>query len=219
MVRGRAFVSLKSSLTTTCVRAYHDPNRSCALHTDRSDYALGAVLSQADEEGSEKVIAYYSRSSTGAEINYPVHEKECLAIVAAIKHFHIYLGNLPFDLYTDHRSLATVLSWKEPNRRIYRWVAFLTQYDFTARYKKGSLHTIADALSRLASLHVKAPSSADLTQGYVMSRDGECACEGFFEHELPSYPEVKLSITRPNQPPKTLTVSHVRSFSLEPSYV
>jgi len=49
------------------------------LHCDASDFAIGSVLVQKDEEGKEHMIGYFSKKLTGAELNYPTFEKECLS--------------------------------------------------------------------------------------------------------------------------------------------
>ena len=48
------------------------------VEADCSGYALGACLSQFDSEGKLRPVAYYSRRLSGAEVNYPIHEKNAV---------------------------------------------------------------------------------------------------------------------------------------------
>ncbi|CAG8840682.1 5854_t:CDS:2, partial [Racocetra persica] len=79
-------------------KAHHGP-RPCLpnfsqeflLFTDALGIALGAILSQKDLQGRERVISYASRSMSSAEHNYSVTEQECLAIVWSMSYFRQYL--------------------------------------------------------------------------------------------------------------------------------
>ncbi|OWY99830.1 reverse transcriptase [Phytophthora megakarya] len=52
---------------------------------------------QLDHEGRDQVIYYQSRQLKPAERNYPVHDKELLAMKYALAKFRVYLlGNTPF---------------------------------------------------------------------------------------------------------------------------
>jgi hypothetical protein len=84
-----------------------------------------------------------------AQLNYPVHEKELLAIVRALKKWRIELLGTPFTVYTDHRTLENFLTQRELSRRQARWQEFFGQYDFNIEYIRGEDNTVADALSRL----------------------------------------------------------------------
>ena len=67
-----AFVELRHRLCSTPILAYPDFSRQFTLDTDASEVGIGAVLSQTDDEGRERVIAYGSRALTKAERRYCV---------------------------------------------------------------------------------------------------------------------------------------------------
>src|SRR6266540_3354174 len=82
-----AFDIIKNKLATEPIRAHPDFNKPFKLYTDASDIGLEAVLTQDDEEGKERVIAYEARRLSTPERNYSTMEKECLAVVWAIQKF------------------------------------------------------------------------------------------------------------------------------------
>jgi len=120
------------------------------LAVDASGNALGAVLSQLNEEENEAVIAYASRTMNSAEQNYPITEQECLAVVWGIEHFHKYLMNRKFTVITDHSALKGLMNMKViPKGRRARWLMNLQRYNFEIKHKPGKSNKNADALSRL----------------------------------------------------------------------
>ena len=60
------------------------PTSKISVTTDASDYGSGAMLSFGPSYDAARPVAYDSRSFKGAELNYPVHEKELLAIIRAL---------------------------------------------------------------------------------------------------------------------------------------
>ena len=118
------------------------------LQTDASGVGVGAVLAVI-REGLEYPVAYYSRKLKPRERNYSASELEGLAVVSSVQHFDAYLLTHSFTLVTDHRALMFLNSTKYSNGRLARWALLLQQYTFSVQYKKGSLHSNADALSRL----------------------------------------------------------------------
>ena len=80
-----------------------DFTRTFFLQTDASGVGVGAVLSQGETD--DQPIAYFSRKLLCREKVYATVEKECFAIVLAVKHFRAYLVGRPFIVQTDHRAL------------------------------------------------------------------------------------------------------------------
>ena len=95
-----------------------DVTRPFTVYTDASGYALGAILAQHDDNNQEYVCHYASRLLKNAEIHYGNSEKECLAIVYAIRQFRIYLHgfcffNIYFNSVVKRQSLCTEVLTKE----------------------------------------------------------------------------------------------------------
>ena len=80
-------------------------------------------------------------------MNYTTTEKECLAVVWAIKRFKVYLFN-NFIVKTDHSALKWLLKQKEPEGRLARWIMALQEYKYQVQHISGKENIIADALSR-----------------------------------------------------------------------
>ncbi|KAG3011479.1 hypothetical protein PC128_g3567 [Phytophthora cactorum] len=145
---------------------------------------------QHDHEGRDRVVYYQSRQLKPAERNYPVHDKEFLAMKYALAKFRVYLlGSGPFVVYTDHASLRTAVKSPHISQRMARWLSFFAEYDFRVEYKPGRLNVVTDALSRrpdyavktadanpIGVEHVSAPSSSlidDVKAAYASEADAK----------------------------------------------
>ena len=144
-----SFDMLKQKLTTAPVLTYPDYSKPFILDTDASDTGIGAVLSQVDNEGNERVVAYASRLLSKPERQYCVTKRELLAVVAFTRHFRPFLSGRPFVLRMDHGSLTWLKNFKEPEGQMARWLERLQEFDFTIEHRQGRKHTNADSLSRL----------------------------------------------------------------------
>ena len=144
----KAFQTLKNRLTNPPILAYPDPSVEFLLFTDASEFGIGAVLGQMQNQ-REVVIAYSSRHLNEAELKYSTVEKECLALIDAIKRFRSYVLGRHFTLITDHRPLEWLRKVKDNNKRLIRWSLELAEHDFTIKYRPGRIHSNADGMSRL----------------------------------------------------------------------
>ncbi|XP_060568984.1 uncharacterized protein LOC132727472 [Ruditapes philippinarum] len=143
-----SFDKLKEKLTSPPVLAFPQENGLFILDTDGCNTSIGCVLSQ-EQNGEEKVISYASKSLSKSQQRYCTTFIELLAVVTFVKYFRHYLWGRKFLIRTDHASLIWLKNFKEPEGMLARWLAVLDTYDFTIQYRKGSLHTNADALSRI----------------------------------------------------------------------
>lgn len=150
----------KNLLTSAPILEYPDFEKEFILTTDASQYALGGILSQGTI-GSDKPIAYASRTLNETEQRYSTIERELLAIKWSIQHFRPYLFGRKFTIATDHQPLTWLFSVKDPGSRLVRWRLALEEYDYKIVYKPGKKNQNADALSR--------PNNIMYTEEDVMS--------------------------------------------------
>ncbi|CAM5173325.1 unnamed protein product, partial [Eretmochelys imbricata] len=143
-----AFRALKEALVSGPVLANPDFDKPFVVFTDASDTGLGAVLMQEDEKGERHPIVYLSKKLLPREQRYAAVEKECLAMVWALKKLELYLFGRHFTVYTDHSPLTWVHQMKGANVKLLRWSLLLQDYDMDVVHVKGSANMIADALSQ-----------------------------------------------------------------------
>ena len=149
-----AFETSKRLLTSTQVLTHFDPNLELVLSCDASSYGVGAVLAHKFPDGSEKPVAYASRTLTQAEKGYSQLEKEGLACIFGIKKFRSYLYGHRFTIYTDHLPLKSLFNEQQAipvqaSGRIQRWALLLSSYEYSITFRPTHKHGNADAMSRL----------------------------------------------------------------------
>ncbi|GFR78367.1 reverse transcriptase [Elysia marginata] len=142
-----AFRNLKAALTSKPVLKLPDFEKPFILSTDASDTGLGAILKQ-DHDGEKFPVVYLSRKLLPREQRYSVVEKECLALVWAVKSLNTYLWGRQFVIETDHAPLLYLNKARSENGRLMRWALLLSQYRFQLKSVKGKDNHGPDFLSR-----------------------------------------------------------------------
>ena len=160
-----AFSTLIKALTTTPVLAFAEFDKPFVVQVDASFSGLGAVLCQ-EHEGLMKPIAYASRKLTPSERRYPVHKLEFLALKWAISDkFHEYLYSSVFEVWTDNNPLTYVMKSAKVDATGLRWIADLSLYHFSIKYRPGKSNAAADALSRVEDGYLSVESVQAICNG------------------------------------------------------
>ena len=127
-----------------------DPTSRFQVETNASYFAISAVLSQPDDDGTLHPVTFYSRKFKAPEINYLVYDKELVASIFAFTKWRPYLARAQhrIQVLTDHKNLIYFTTSRTLNRRQARWSSFLADYDFEILFQPRVQHGKVDALSR-----------------------------------------------------------------------
>ena len=123
-------------------------NRDFIITCDACSTGYGGVLSQIDDDGRERPIAYHSKRFNQVQQNWSVYEQELLSIVECLKKFRPYVDGNKVTLQTDHKALIYLNKQPHLNAKQARWISFINLFNYEIKYKEGKSNKVADALSR-----------------------------------------------------------------------
>ena len=85
-----------------------------------------------------------------AELNYPIYNKEFLAIFNCFKEFRHYLRGSKHQVkvYMDHKNIVHFTTTQELNGQQIKYAEYLGSFDFVIIHRKGSDNGRANAISR-----------------------------------------------------------------------
>jgi hypothetical protein len=78
----KAFDKMRSLMAADALAAYPDHNKWFDVHTDASDFQLGACIIQ-----ERRPVAYFLQKLTKSQQNYTTMKKEMLSIIATLGEF------------------------------------------------------------------------------------------------------------------------------------
>ena len=106
------------------------------VSTDASNIGIAGVITQLDENGKEKPLAFAFRTLTHAEKNYTITDKEALSIFWILSKFRTMIYGYEIQIYTDHQPLIYLFKSKELEGRRARWNLKIQSFNPTFHYKK-----------------------------------------------------------------------------------
>ena len=139
--------AFRDALVRAPILSFPTEDGDYILDTDASNFCLGGVLSQI-QDNVESVIAYYSRALRLSQRKYCTTKREMLAAVSMCIQFRSYLRGAKFTLRTDHKSLVWLHRFKDTEGMMARGLHTLQQFQICIIYCVGREHGNADGLSR-----------------------------------------------------------------------
>ena len=167
-----AFHELRAALIGAPILAFPTETGQYILDTDASNFGLGGVLSQIQNE-QERVVAYCSRALRPSQRRYCTTKREMLAVVDMCIQFRSYLRGARFTLRTDHKSLVWLHRFKDTEGMLSRWLHSLQQFQFSIIHRPGKDHGNADGLSHAPSSPCRQCTRPDCPPATLIHHDSD----------------------------------------------
>ena len=151
------------------------------LHTDASNYGIGAYLFQ-EVDNVRHPISFISRQLNKTELKWSTIEKEAYSIFFAFQKLEHLIRDRHFTLRTDSKNL-TFLN-VDHREKVKRWKLAIQHFDFNVYHIAGKDNVEADAFSRL----VPFPEKSETKLSSMQQRPTA------FETHTPMRPEIYQKI-------------------------
>ncbi len=124
-------------------------------HTDASNSTVRGTLTELDEVGKDRVIAYHSKNLSSVERNYSTNDRELHGIIYFLMMFSFSREGSDIEIFTDNQVLKRFFTKAKLIRREARWLETLGNFGiFPINLKPGKIHVIGDTLSRAPNASV-----------------------------------------------------------------
>jgi len=115
---------------------------------DASDYAVGMVISQTDDHGNEKPVAFASKKLNKTQRGWSTIEKESFAAMWALQRYRHWLFLADIVIHSDHNPITYLTEASPKSPKLMRWALAIQGYNVKFSYKPGKKNVAADCLSR-----------------------------------------------------------------------
>lgn len=137
----KAFWKMKSIVASNYLMAYLNHNKPFYIYTDVSDYQMGAVIMQYDNENILRQVAYFLGKLNPAQQSYTTTEKEFSSIVMVLKEYRIMLYGAKLKKFNDHKNL-TFATFN--TRQIIRWRNYIEEFHPQLFYIEGKSNVMVE---------------------------------------------------------------------------
>ena len=177
-----AFEKLKNPITQSPILVAPDWKKPFRGHVDASQLAVGGTLTKLDDDGRDRVIAFYSKKLSLTEADYTANDRELLGLISFLERFRCDLEGASFEIFTDNQVLKYFFTKPKMSRKEARWLENLGNFGiFPINLKPGKIHVLGDKLFRAPHVLNGDLSNLKLNDVEVLGVD--------FEDFIPSYEE------------------------------
>ena len=139
-----------------------DHTRQLSLFVDASDIAVGAALTQCDNQGRFRPIAFASSKLTPTQQRWSTIEREAYASLWALQKYKYWIFGTRIVLYSDHNPITFLTEATPKSSKLMRWSLALQEFDVEFRFRCGKFNEAADCLSRM--IQAKDQSNQPVTE-------------------------------------------------------
>ena len=166
------------------------------LILDTSNKAIGHVLLQ-EVTGELRPVLFGGRILSDTEQRYSTTDKELLSIYFAVKKCEFYLVGHKFVVYTDHKPLIFLKTFRALVDKRIRWINYLENINTVIRYIPGKENVLSDIISRT----IKKGKVLNVVNCYSL------------QLYLCSYDQNDLGVKQLNEPELSLVIDYFESVT------
>lgn len=138
---------MKTAITEAPILASPNWDTTFGDHIVAFQSAFGGTLTQLDEDGRDRVIAFFLKKLFDAEKNYTANDRKLLGLVRFLERFRCYLEESFLEIIADNQVLKYFFSKPNLSRREARWLEKLGNFDvLPIKLRPGRIHVLGDAL-------------------------------------------------------------------------
>ena len=158
---------MKKVITSAPILVSLDWEKNFRRHIDALSAAVGGTLTQLNDSGKDRVIAFFSKKLSPVEQKYTTNDRELLGLIYFLQRFRCHSEGSSFDIFTNNQTLKNFFTKTKMNRREKRWLVTLGNFGiFPISLKPGKIRALGDTLSRAphASVNVLELLKMDLDE-------------------------------------------------------
>jgi len=125
----KPFKSIKKAIMEAPTLISPDYNKEFHIFSFASEDTIASVLLHVDEEGSEHLVAFFSKNLRDTELRYDIIKKQGYALIKSLKAFRVYILHSKIIVYVPSAAIKDVLTQPDANGRRAKWISKMIEFN------------------------------------------------------------------------------------------